>query len=267
MKHIKEFAQLFESQQELTLEQKDWLDECTDGTWSVNHQTGLIDVGRSFDCSKQGLRDFKGVRFGKVGLSFVCAANSLTSLDGAPQSVAASFDCSENELTSLEGAPQRVGGSFFCSYNSLTSLDGAPQSVDGNFYCDNNYLTSLEGAPESIEGSFYCSYNSLTSLKGSPQSVKGSFFCSNNSLTSLEGAPQSVGENLYCPFNPISAGTINGVVMMMSYKGITLEQAVSDLWNETQEEDRVYLAKHNPDLPPEEKKEYLALERHQKRLI
>ena len=225
MKHIKEFAQLFESQQELTLEQKDWLDECTDGTWSVNHQTGLIDVGRSFDCSKQGLRDFKGVRFGKVGLSFVCAANSLT------------------------------------------SLDGAPQSVDGNFYCDNNYLTSLEGAPESIEGSFYCSYNSLTSLKGSPQSVKGSFFCSNNSLTSLEGAPQSVGENLYCPFNPISAGTINGVVMMMSYKGITLEQAVSDLWNETQEEDRVYLAKHNPDLPPEEKKEYLALERHQKRLI
>ena len=54
---------------------------------------------------------------------------------------------------------------------------------------------------------------------------------------------------------------------MMSDKKITLEQAVSDLWNQIPEEDRVYLAKHHPDLPPEEKREYEALERHKKRLI
>ena len=267
MRHIKEFAQLFESQQELTQEQKDWLDKCTDGNWSVNLQTGLVDVDGSFDCPKQGLRDFKGVRFGKVGLSFDCGTNWLTSLKGAPQSVGGSFFCSENVLTSLEEAPQSVEGTFSCSYNPLVSLKGAPQSVGGSFYCDNNNLTSLEGAPRSVGGSFFCSYNSLTSLKGAPQSVGNNFYCSDNSLTSLEGAPLSVGGNFYCPFNTISAETLNGVIVMMSDKKITLEQAVSDLWNQIPEEDRTYLAKHHPDLSPAEKREYAALERMKTRVI
>jgi hypothetical protein len=30
---------------------------------------------------------------------------------------------------------------------------------------------------------------------------------------------------------------------------------------------RIYLAKHNPELSPEEKKEYIALERYSKRVI
>ena len=65
MRHIKTY-QIFEaSAPALTQEQKDWLDECTfDGSWSVNPQTGLVDVNGTFSCEGQILRDFKGVRFG-----------------------------------------------------------------------------------------------------------------------------------------------------------------------------------------------------------
>ena len=204
MKHIKEFAQLFESQQELTLEQKDWLDKCTKGTYSFNPKTGLVDVDESFNCSRQGLTDFKGVRFGYVSGSFICFSNRLTSLEGAPRRVKEYFNCGNNQLTSLDGAPQSVGGSFDCSNNFLISLEGAPQKVGGEFY----------------------------------------FFK-----------------------NPISNEIVIRVLRKMSDDGITLEQAVSDLWNDISEEDRIYLAKHHPDLPPEEKKEYMTLERYKKRII
>ena len=204
MKHIKEFAQLFESTRELTLEQKDWLDKCAKGTYSFNPQTGLVDINGDFDCSKQGLTDFKGVRFGYVRGSFICFSN---------------------RLTSLEGAPQQVGDSFWCMDNQLTTLKGAPRNVLYNFYC------------------------------------------SNNSLTSLEGAPQRVGGDFYFINNPISDAIASRVLRMMNDKKIQLEQAVSELWNEIPEEDKIYLAKHNPDLSPEEKRGYEALERMKTRII
>ena len=59
MRHLKRYHQLFENQQDLTQEQRDWLDECTSGTWKVNPQTGLVDVDRGFDCTNQNLTDFK----------------------------------------------------------------------------------------------------------------------------------------------------------------------------------------------------------------
>ena len=204
MRHIKEFNQLFENTQELTQEQKDWLDKCTKGTYSFNPKTGLVDVDESFNCSRQGLTDFKGVRFGYVSGSFICFSNRLTSLEGAPRRVKEYFNCGNNQLTSLDGAPQSVGGSFDCSNNFLISLEGAPQKVGGEFY----------------------------------------FFK-----------------------NPISNEIVIRVLRKMSDDGITLEQAVSDLWNDISEEDRIYLAKHHPDLPPEEKKEYMTLERYKKRII
>ena len=291
MRHIKGYNQLFESQQELTQEQKDWLDKCTDGTWEINPQTGLIDVYGDFECKEQGLPDFKGVRFGKVTLSFNCSDNSLTSLAGAPQSVGKFFNCSDNSLTSLEGAPQEVGASFDCSDNSLTSLEGVPRTVGGSFYCSEYFLTSLEGLPEgfSVDGNFNCSYNQLISIKGSPQIVGGNFNCShnqltslggapqrvnrifncyNNNITSLEGAPQEVGGDLDCDKNPISGDAIKNVIWAMNGKKISLEQAVADVWRRISKEgDKVYLAKHNPDLPPQEKREYEALERHKRRII
>jgi hypothetical protein len=246
MRHIKPY-QIFEaSAPALTPEQKDWLDACTAGRWKLNPQTGLVDVDGDFDCEDQGLRDFKGVRFGVIGKSFWCYGN---------------------QLTSLEGAPQEVGGKFYGQGNQLTSLKGAPQKVGGDFDCSKNLLTSLEGAPQKVGNNFICNFNQLVSLKGSPQIVGGNFYCTRNPLTSLEGAPPMVAGTFYCSSNVISETAIERVLNRMSRNSIPLEQAVSETWDEIPEEDRIYLAKHNPDLSPDEKRGYEALERHKKRLI
>jgi hypothetical protein len=48
---------------------------------------------------------------------------------------------------------------------------------------------------------------------------------------------------------------------------IKLEQAVEYLWETIPDDDKAYLAKHNPDLSPEEIKGYEALARLKKRVI
>ena len=296
MKHLRGFKELLESSQELTQEQRDWLDRWISGTWKVNPQTGLVDVRGSFECSSllRGLTDFKGVRFGSVSGHFNCSKNSLTSLEGAPQSVGGSFDCSINELKSLEGAPQSVGGSFDCSSNKLKSLEGLPDGfsagtdfdcsnnelkslkglpdvfkVNGYFDCSRNELTSLEGAPQSVGGAFYCSINELKSLEGAPQSVGGGFYCSSNKLESLKGLPDgfSADRSFSCHNNPISERAIKGVVQRMGDKKIPLEQAVAEYWKWIPQEDRAYLAKHHPSLPEDEKRGYEAMGRLKRRII
>jgi len=138
MKHVKRYKELFESQTELSQEQTEWLDKCTIGKWTLNPQTGLVDVDGHFYCNNQNLTDFKGVRFGVVTRDFICYDNKLTSLEGAPKKVGGDFRCSSNKLTSLKDAPQKVEGYFDCSYNNLTSLEGAPKKMGGNFYCPGN---------------------------------------------------------------------------------------------------------------------------------
>ena len=196
MRHLQTYR-LFESVQSLTQNQKDFLTRHTRGTWSLNPSTGLVDVEGDFNCSGLNLENFKGIQFGAVSGSFSCHSNSLTSLDGAPETVGGGFYCHFNSLTSLEGAPETVGGDFYCDSNSLTSLDGAPETVGGSFSCDSNSLTSLDGAPETVGGSFYCDSNSLTSLDGAPETVGGGFYCGSNRLTSLDGAPETVGGEFY----------------------------------------------------------------------
>ena len=210
---------MFESSVELTPEQVEWLDECTEGTWKLNPQTGLVDVDGDFHCGKQGLSDFKEVRFGKVGGDFSCRNNQLTTLEGAPQEVGEDFICDNNGLTTLEGAPQKVRGSFWCSDNQLSSLNGAPREVGRGFYCDDNQLTSLEGAP----------------LK-----VGGSFSCANNQLTSLEGAPQKVGGDFRCDNNPVSEKTLKSIFVIMETGKGYLESA-EYLWPEIPVEDQALL--------------------------
>ena len=92
MRHIKTY-QVFEASASaaLTAEQKIWLDECAEGTWALNPQTGLVDVKGSFNCYQQSLTDFRGVKFGVVDGYFYCYDNQLTSLVGAPQEVGGSF--------------------------------------------------------------------------------------------------------------------------------------------------------------------------------
>ena len=171
----------------LTPRQIIFLNKNTRGEWTLNKNTGLVNIKGDFDCSGGNLTDFKGVKFGVVTGNFRCDNNKLTSLVGAPQEVTGNFHCSFNKRISLVGAPQEVGGSFDCSYNKLTSLEGAPQKVGGRFQCE---------------------YNKLTSLVGAPQKVGRDFFCYDNDLTSLEGAPQEVGGDFRCYYNKISEKTL-----------------------------------------------------------
>jgi hypothetical protein len=178
------------------------------------------------------------------------------------------FYCQDENLTDFKGVRfGEVSGFFDCSSNSLTSLDGAPQEVGGGFRCYSNKLTTLEGAPQRVGGDFIFHSNQLVSLKGSPQIVTGSFYCSRNQLTSLEGAPPMVAGTFFCTENVISETAIARVLNRMRLNSIPLEQAVSELWAVIPDKDKIYLAKHHPELTPEEKREYMALERHKKRLI
>ena len=239
MRHIKPY-QIFEASATapaaLTQEQLNWLYKCVKVSWKYNPSTGLVDVDGDFDCSEQNLRDFKGVKFGKVSKD---------------------FDCSDNQLTTLEGAPQSVDRDFDCSYNQLTTLEGAP-SVDGHFSCHDNQLTTLEGAPQTVDGSFICSDNQLTSLMGAPQIVNGDFLCNDNRLTSLEGAPRSINGGFACEDNPVSETTLEAI-FALTKKGKSYQQAVDEFWTEMEDEDRAVLYKEMPSLSPEETRKYNAL--------
>jgi len=183
MKHLQSFR-LFEAR----ASREEFLNSFTKGIWSVNPETGLVDVDGNFNCSRRGFNSLQGVSFGHVSGNFLCNSNLLTTLAGAPLS---------------------VGGGFYCWSNQLTSLVGAPQTVGEGFLCNRNQLTSLEGAPQTVGGSFYCSNNRLTTLVGAPQTVGVDFLCGNNRLTSLVGAPQTVGERFYCDAFELKQGNWN----------------------------------------------------------
>ena len=238
MKYLKTYR-VFEafSTPPLTKEQISWLDKFTTGIWKLNSSTGLIDIEGGFDCGSRGLKELKGVKFGKVS---------------------GNFYCDQNQLTSLEDAPQAVNGNFCCDRNQLTTLAGAPQTVNGNFDCYANQLTSLVGAPKTVGGYFSCDQNQLTSLAGAPQTVDGNFSCSENQLTSLAGAPQTVNGNFYCYGNPVSEETLESIFSLMK-KGKSYQQALEKCWPKMGDEDRTLMYKQIPDLSPEETRKYKAL--------
>jgi len=192
VKHIKKYK-LFEAALVLTKEQISFLDEYTDGTWSINKE-GFVDINGSFICIAANITDFKGIQFGTIKGDFICARNKLTSLEGAPQEIGGHFNCSNNKLTSLKGAPKESTGAFICYNNKLTSLKGSPQEV-GNFDCHNNKLTSLEGAPQEV-GHFICSRNKLISLKGAPQKINNVFHSDFFICTKGEWTPSWIVENI-----------------------------------------------------------------------
>jgi hypothetical protein len=127
MKHLQSFS-LFEAQfPGLTPDQEAFLNEYTNGTWSVNRQTGLVDVEGSFNCKSRRLKSLSDISFGHVSGHFLCANNQLTTLVGAPQTVDGGFYCYNNQLTTLAGAPQTVGGRFSCDSFKLQNGKWNPQ--------------------------------------------------------------------------------------------------------------------------------------------
>jgi hypothetical protein len=195
MRRIMSF-EIFESVNQLTEEQVEFLNRYIRGSWKLN-QKGKIDIEGDFDCSKSGLKTLKGIQFGVVRGGFYCSYNFLETLEGAPEIVGGDFNCSYNSLTLLKGSPENVGGSFYCHFNSITSLEGGPSTVGGGFYCYGNSIKTLEGAPEIINEEFDCRFNSLVSLEGAPKTIGGDFKCSDNYLATLEGAPEFINGGFY----------------------------------------------------------------------
>jgi hypothetical protein len=230
MKHLQSFS-LFEARASrlpsgLTPDQESFLNQYTQGTWSVNPTTGLVDVQGDFNRYGLGLKSLQGISFGHVSGDFYCNNSLLTTLVGAPTTVGGGFYCHDNQLTTLAGAPTTVNGDFYCYNNQLTTLEGAPTTVGGNFSCEGNHqLTTLAGAPTTVNGyfscnnsllttlvgapttvgvDFYCHDNQLTTLAGAPTTVNGDFRCYDNRLTTLAGAPTKVGGGFYCHDNQLT---------------------------------------------------------------
>jgi hypothetical protein len=214
--------------------------------WEFNEETGLVDIDGNFNCTRQGLTDLKGVRFGNVS---------------------GSFDCSNNRITSLEGAPKEVGGGFDCSHNLIGSLEEAPKKVGTSFNCSGNRITSLEGSPRRTM-SFYCLFNDLTSLKGAPEIVHGFFDCAHNNITSLEGVPLNISfRDFRAAENPVSEETLEALYKRMK-SGMGWDEAVEMQWDYIDNEnDHILLAPYNPKFSPEEKKGYEVLAKLRKRVI
>jgi hypothetical protein len=77
--------------------QKSFLDKVVSGKWSINSDTGLVDVDGNVFMSDMKLTEIP-VKFGKVTGNFNCADNQLNSLIGAPKSVGGDFNCSNNKV-------------------------------------------------------------------------------------------------------------------------------------------------------------------------
>jgi hypothetical protein len=166
-------------------------DNCEEESyWEYNQ--GFININGNFNCSHQGLLNFKGLKFGIVTGMFNCSSNNLKSLEGAPLK-AHIFNCERNSIQSLEHAPKDVSYEFRCGYNQITSLKGCfNEEKIIVLECNNNKLTTLEGCPKIIS-KFDCSNNKLKNLKGGP-TLCNDYDCSNNELTTLEGSPIKTNE-------------------------------------------------------------------------
>jgi len=173
-----------------------------DSTWSINPETGLVDVKGNFNGNKlnsiiASSGNLIGIKFGKVEGDFYLGYSNLTSLEGCPLEVTGNFVAFNNKLQDLKGSPKKIGGRFDVSRNpNLKSLEGAPEEVDGDFSVEEcRNLDSLRGCPKKIGGSMTVSTTSIRDLDGCPKEIGqyqrstnfNASFCYN--LISLEGAP------------------------------------------------------------------------------
>jgi hypothetical protein len=280
---------IFENEQEpirkvFTREQLSWIDKCTSGSWIYNSMTGKVDVNGSFDCSNQGLSDFKGIEFGVVSDQFRCNNNKLTTLEGSPEKVR-DFTCIGNLLKNLVGGPVEVQ-SYQAAMNELESMEGSPVKVRGPMSVRNNFLKSLDGSPEYVIGDFNCSDNMLKTMEGAPKQVGGDFNCSDNYLKDLMGIPNTIGGRISLYGNEISS--LNGIdgleilghlsdhsswfsenvlsrstavliIDAMSEGDLKYGETLRSIWDEIPDEDKVLLYKDLPGLTDKEDKAYSAL--------
>ena len=172
-----------------------------DSTWSINPETGLVDiVGNFYGFSSTAFKDSKslmGIKFGRVEGDFSVASCGLNSMEGFPVEITGYLQANGNKFEDLKGCPQKIGGNLQLNNNlELKSLVGCPDEIEGNFNIEScRSLTSLEGSPRKVGGSMNCGGTSIKSLKGAPEEigakVRSTSFSADScfNLSSLEGAP------------------------------------------------------------------------------
>lgn len=179
-------------------------------TWSVNPETGLVDIKGDFVASRSEFfrgGTLGGIKFGVVEGKFDVQSVGLTTLEGCPREIRkgtpgygleGNFRCGGNKIENLIGGPMRVEGYYLLdSCSQLKSLEGAPEEV-GNYFSIQSCggIGSLEGAQNIKAAGFMCNNTPIKNLKGAPEVLSGNqpYFKAGNcySLTSLEGAPKLV---------------------------------------------------------------------------
>ena len=90
-----------------------------------------------------------------------------------------------SSLTSLEGAPDTVRGFLNIMGNELTSLDFFPNKVTGDITITGNPLTSLVGLPDEVEGGLFCVHTNIKDLVGIPTISKSCVMVGGPNLESL----------------------------------------------------------------------------------
>lgn len=204
--------------QELGLEEPSWsgklkpaqvkaLDEGTSakyswdapGKWSINPETGRVDVEGDFICGKspsmRNTSSLLGINFGEIGKEFDASMIGLKSLEGSPLEVRGNFNISRSKVPNLIGAPKKVSGYYNVSGNTnLISLEGSPDFVGGDINVSGTSIRSLVGGPSSMEGTAFSAYDcpNLSSLEGAPKNPDKSVLYRLEDcplLYSLEGLP------------------------------------------------------------------------------
>ena len=292
MKNLKPYK-MYESSEDspepirkmFTREQLSWLDKCTFGSWKYNPQTGRVDVKGDFNCSRQGISDFKGIEFGTVDGECNCNSNNLTSLEGSPRKVTGGFRCNFNNLKNLIGGPDEVYFGYWAQDNGLTSLKGSPAVLNCDMFIRDNDLEDLDGSPEVVMGSFICRNNKLKTLKGAPKKVADEFSCAENDLEDLVGIPSEIGveakfygnkikslrgidelKNLDAlksmsslSENPLPKKIANTIIDLMISKGFDYKDALKEIWSDLDDKIKILLHEDLPGITDQEKLGYQKL--------
>ena len=180
----------------ISKEEKDRIDSICEKfnilKYKIN-SNGSIDVDGSVTLNNIGVKQLP-LKFNTVSGDFICTSESLTTLEGCPQTVGGVFNCSRNfELSSLVGGPTSVGSMYFCFSSSLLNLVGSPSVIKGDFLCSDNQLTSLVGCPTTVGGYYMCHTNKLTSTYSGDNDIEfiGEGFRFSDNLL-----PQQLDDNL-----------------------------------------------------------------------
>jgi hypothetical protein len=125
---------------------EEWLKKYKITNYHINHDL-TIDVMRSVNLNNINILELpKYIQFNNVTDAFEILSSNLVSLRGCPKRVGGTFFCSHNKLTTLEYAPEYADSNFFCTnMPTLTSLGSwNPKLIRLGFYCKGTKLSKKD---------------------------------------------------------------------------------------------------------------------------